>query len=407
MTQFGLLAAVVVCADTHYFPAWPPPRRRLQSLRRSPRPTRSRHASARSISRTAHRARRRWTRSTTTSTSRTRSARSSNTFQGVSIHAIRKGLQSVGVKDNEVIIFSELMDAKSLLLTANADTVYVVGALDLTKGPMVLETPPEFLGAIDDYWFRWVIDIGLPGPDRGEGGKYLIVPPGYDGPLPEGGFSVARARTNFVMWFARSFLENHNDPKPVADTDPEVHQDLPLRGRRRRHTHRRVPGRQGPARPRHAAAADRVPRRQRQGDEHHSAERLELLRDAQRDRAAGAGHLARSRADGADRRHRHRQGQAVCARRADEEDPHRGARGRQRHLAQPVHESARSELVLLPRLGLVQLAVRFRLRVRDADPDDHARGRQALPADGLPATGCAHDGSSTASPASRRPWPCA
>ena len=56
------------------------------------------------------------------------------------------------------------------------------------------------------------------GPDRGEGGKYLIVPPGYDGPLPEGGFAVARSRTNYVMWFARSFLANHNDPKPVADT---------------------------------------------------------------------------------------------------------------------------------------------------------------------------------------------
>jgi hypothetical protein len=92
-----------------------------------------------------------------------------NTLQGVSIHAIHKGLLSVGVKDNEVIIFSELMDAKSLFLTANADTIYVIGYLDLNKGPMVLETPPRILGAIDDYWFRWVTDIGLPGPDRGEG----------------------------------------------------------------------------------------------------------------------------------------------------------------------------------------------------------------------------------------------
>ena len=87
-----------------------------------------------------------------------------DTFQAVSIHAIRKGLQSVGVKDNEAIIYSELMDAKSLWLTTNADTIYVVGALDLTKGPMVLETAPGFLGAIQDYWFRWVIDLGLPGP---------------------------------------------------------------------------------------------------------------------------------------------------------------------------------------------------------------------------------------------------
>jgi hypothetical protein len=139
-----------------------------------------------------------------------------NTFQGVSIRALHKGLLSVGVKNNEVLAFSELMDAKSLFLTANADTVYSMGMLDLTKGPMVLEVPPKALGAIDDYWFRWVVDIGLPGADRGEGGKYLILPPGYDGPLPDG-FNIARARTSLVIWFARSFLEN-NDPKPVAET---------------------------------------------------------------------------------------------------------------------------------------------------------------------------------------------
>lgn len=139
-------------------------------------------------------------------------------MRGVSIHALRKGMQSIGVKDNEVIVFSELMDAKSLFLTANADTIYVMGSLDLTKGPMVVETPPKFLGTVQDAWFRWVIDLGAPGPDRGEGGKYLIVPPDYNGPLPEGGFYVARARTNTILWFGRSFLENHSDPKPVVET---------------------------------------------------------------------------------------------------------------------------------------------------------------------------------------------
>ena len=141
-----------------------------------------------------------------------------NTMQGVSIHAIRKGLLRAGVKDNEVIVFSDLMDAKSLFLTANADTVYAFGVLDLTKGPMVLDVPPKFLGAIDDYWFRWVTDIGLPGADRGEGGKYLILPPGYDGPLPEGGFFTAHARTTRVVWFGRAFLENKSDPKPPTET---------------------------------------------------------------------------------------------------------------------------------------------------------------------------------------------
>jgi hypothetical protein len=108
-----------------------------------------------------------------------------NTLQAVNMQACHKGFVNAGVKDNEVLVFSDFMDSKTLLLTANADTVYVLGFLDLTKGPMVLEVPPGLLGAIDDAWYRWVIDLGLPGPDRGLGGKYLIVPPGYDGPLPE------------------------------------------------------------------------------------------------------------------------------------------------------------------------------------------------------------------------------
>jgi hypothetical protein len=66
-----------------------------------------------------------------------------NTFQGVNMAAIREGNVTIGIKDNEIIVFSELMDAKSLFLTANADTVYFIGFIDLSKGPMVLETPPR------------------------------------------------------------------------------------------------------------------------------------------------------------------------------------------------------------------------------------------------------------------------
>ena len=139
-----------------------------------------------------------------------------NTFQGVNMAAIHKGLLDVGVNDNEILIFSQLMDAESLFLTANADTVYFVGAIDLSQGPMVLETPPRALGTLDDFWWRWVIDFGAPGPDRGEGGRYLIFPPDYDGPLPEGGFYMARARTTRVAILGRSFLEN-NDPKPTVE----------------------------------------------------------------------------------------------------------------------------------------------------------------------------------------------
>jgi hypothetical protein len=147
-----------------------------------------------------------------------------NALQGVSMHAMHQGWLDAGVKDNEALIFSELMDAKSVILTTNADTVYTGGFLDLTEGPMALETPPKYLGAINDYWFRWVIDLGGPGPDRGLGGKYLILPPGYDGPLPEGGFFTACAETTYVMWFGRMFLEN-NSPEPAVE---QIHRSLKI-----------------------------------------------------------------------------------------------------------------------------------------------------------------------------------
>ena len=141
-----------------------------------------------------------------------------NGLRGVSIYAARQGIRDAGVKDNEgVLIFSGLMDSKSLFLTANADTVYFLSNIDLSKGPMVVETPPETLGLFDDLWFRWVIDFGAPGPDRGLGGKYLLLPPGYQGPLPEGGYFIGRPTTNSVALLGRAFLVN-NDPKPAVES---------------------------------------------------------------------------------------------------------------------------------------------------------------------------------------------
>jgi hypothetical protein len=139
-----------------------------------------------------------------------------NAYQGASTYAAKRGLNQVGVADNTVLIFSDMMDSKSLFLTANADVVYYVAILDASKGPLVVETPPFALGVIDDMWFQWVTDFGLPGPDRGVGGKYLLVPPGYSGILPESGYIIRKMHTYRAFMLGRSFLEN-NDPKPAAE----------------------------------------------------------------------------------------------------------------------------------------------------------------------------------------------
>jgi hypothetical protein len=138
-----------------------------------------------------------------------------NSFRGASAYALRKGFEEVA-GPNGVVIFSELMDASSLFLTANADTVYYLSAIDLSDGPMVIEQPSDAVGAINDMWFSWIVDIGGPGPDRGLGGKYLIVPPGYDGPLPEGGYFVAHSKTDHILYAARAYLVD-NDPKPAVE----------------------------------------------------------------------------------------------------------------------------------------------------------------------------------------------
>jgi len=109
-----------------------------------------------------------------------------------------------------------LMDSKSLFLTANTESVYAWSWLNLKDGPMVIETPPNVLGVIDDFWFRNVTDFGLVGPDKGKGGKFLILPPGYKGAIPKGYF-VAKSPTFNNLFFWRGSLVN-GDPKPAVDS---------------------------------------------------------------------------------------------------------------------------------------------------------------------------------------------
>jgi hypothetical protein len=139
-----------------------------------------------------------------------------NSFRGASALGFHKGFQSIGADYNDVIITSELLDSKSLFLTGNADTVYYLSVIDLSNGPMVIEQPSDAVGTINDMWFSWIIDVGKPGPDRGLGGKYLIVGPDYDGPLPEGGYFVAHSKTNRILYASRAYLVD-NDPKPAVE----------------------------------------------------------------------------------------------------------------------------------------------------------------------------------------------
>jgi len=138
-----------------------------------------------------------------------------NGIPAASIEAIRTGLISLGAKEaNHLVVTEKLMDSNPIFLTPNTDTVYAFNTFDLEKtGPLVIEVPAgSGPGTVNDAFFRFVVDMGAPGPDRGQGGKYLIVPPGYEGELPEGYF-VAPSRSFINVFILRGFLV---DGKPDA-----------------------------------------------------------------------------------------------------------------------------------------------------------------------------------------------
>ena len=142
-----------------------------------------------------------------------------NTIQGISLWAMRKGFIEAGVNDNDFLVFPNMMDGNQLFLTANMDTYYYMSFIDLSNGPMIVETPVDALGVMDDMWFNWVTDFGLPGSDRGEGGRYLIVPEWYDGQLPDGGYYIRYSKTNHVWVAGRSFLEDNSPEKAIKDAE--------------------------------------------------------------------------------------------------------------------------------------------------------------------------------------------
>jgi hypothetical protein len=115
-------------------------------------------------------------------------------YPSVSIEGFFNGLRQVGIEDNRGLA---LLSAGPRLLcfTANSDTPYLGGAIDVKDGPVVVDLPAgPFIGAADNHHQGWVMDMGLTGPDAGSGGKHLLLPPDFDQRIPEG-YHVGRSST--------------------------------------------------------------------------------------------------------------------------------------------------------------------------------------------------------------------
>lgn len=113
-----------------------------------------------------------------------------------------------GARENQIVYWSRIPDWRNQTLTPNPSTIYLMPFID-TKGagPMVLEIPPasggEITGTIMDAWQAALDDVGPAGADKGKGGKYLVLPPGYAGKTPEGYIPLA-SDTNMGYALLRS-----------------------------------------------------------------------------------------------------------------------------------------------------------------------------------------------------------
>jgi hypothetical protein len=138
----------------------------------------------------------------------------------------RDAILQMGPANTTVPIWENLVDSRTVELTANNNTPYTWFWLDLHGGPLVVEAPPKVLGLVDDIWYHWNGDIGLTGPDKGKGGKYLLLPPRYKGEVPIGYFVIRPG--SYSVWAGwRSFLVKGN-PKPGVDMVKKTMKIYPL-----------------------------------------------------------------------------------------------------------------------------------------------------------------------------------
>ena len=183
-----------------------------------------------------------------------------NTIQGVSVYAIRRGFQDAGIADGDVLIFSELMDSRTLFLTAQCRHRLLLVLSSTSRTARWCSRPrPTPWASSTTCGSAGSPTSACPVADRGQGGTYLLVGPGYDGPLPEGGLLRA-ALAHQPRDSARPGVHQREPgqrPRPDRRPDQGAAEDLPLRPGGVGQQHRRLPDRAGPARP--ARPARRVP----------------------------------------------------------------------------------------------------------------------------------------------------
>lgn len=123
-------------------------------------------------------------------------------YPALSLMAMLMGqVQNCGVRNcSDILIFGSKMNSAPLWLTGNTDSVYGLLTIDLkVDGPIVIEVPPGVMGPADDAYFKFIVDFGATGPDKGQGGKYLFLPPGYKGEVPDEGYFVIQS-PSYRIW---------------------------------------------------------------------------------------------------------------------------------------------------------------------------------------------------------------
>jgi hypothetical protein len=133
---------------------------------------------------------------------------------------MRDGSEAIFGKGYNVLpIWKDRMDSRTWVPTPNGDVIYSMNYLDLKEtGPLVVAAPRDVIGMFTDFFQRTITDVGLIGPDRARGGLYLLLPPDYDGEIPQGYFTFKSKTYNVLLFFRTVMAKGNNapDPKPAV-----------------------------------------------------------------------------------------------------------------------------------------------------------------------------------------------